>query len=445
MKRDIYQDLVAWKGSTRRKPLLLKGARQTGKTYLLKEFGQQEYEQVCYFNFEEEPGLKDLFNSSLNPVKLLSNLAIFLKKEIRPGRDLIVFDEIQVSNEALNALKYFAEDANDYHIAAAGSLLGVKLSKQKSFPVGKVNFINLHPLTFVEFLNAVGESRYRDLLQSLTVPEPLPPPFHEELLGLLRKYCVTGGMPEVVDHYARTGDLPGVREIQKEILSSYVLDFAKHAPTSDIPKLSLIWNSIPAQLARENRKFMFSAIRSGARAREYENALIWLDDAGLIHRAFPVTAPRLPLSSYANRDAFKVYTMDVGLLGAMSGLSPSALIEGNRLFTEFKGALTENFVAQQLHSSFQSELFYWTSQAQAEVDFICQANDLICPLEVKSGENTRARSLTSYAVRYHPPWLVSATLMNFKRTGSRVNIPLYAMSTLPSLLGHLNATDGSVL
>lgn len=443
MKRDAYQDLLAWKKSARRKPLLLKGARQTGKTYLLKEFGRREYEGVCYFNFEEEPGLKELFGASLNPQKLLLNLSLFLKKDIRPGRDLIVFDEIQASNEALNALKYFAEDANDYHVAAAGSLLGVKLSTQKSFPVGKVNFIHLHPMTFLEFLDAMGESRYRGLLQQLAAPEPLAAPFHDELVSLLKRYCVTGGMPEVIDGCGRSTNLFEARGVQKEILSSYVLDFAKHAPSSDIPKLGLVWNSIPAQLARENRKFMFSAVRPGARAREYENALMWLEDAGLIHRAFPVAAPRMPLSSYADRDAFKVYAVDVGLLGAMSGLPPGVLVEGNRLFTEFKGALTENYVAQQLISCSESELFYWTSQARAEVDFVCQVDDIICPIEVKGGGNTRARSLAAYASRYRPAWMASATLQNFSRSGSRINVPLYAVGILPQLLRGLRCAGRS--
>lgn len=268
MKRDVYATLVDWKQSTRRKPLILRGARQTGKTFILKEFGTREYVNLAYFNLEEDPRLRDLFTGNLNPTKLIENLSLYLKRPIRPNSDLIVLDEIQTSNEALNALKYFQEEANDYHVAAAGSLLGVKLPAPMSFPVGKVNFIDLHPMSFLEFLDAIGESRYRQLIEGVDKPEPFPLPFHEELIALLRRYYFIGGMPEAVHRYAETRNLDDVRAIQKEIIDSFVLDFAKHAPVHDMPKLSLIWDSIPLQLARDNRKFLFSAVKKSARLRD---------------------------------------------------------------------------------------------------------------------------------------------------------------------------------
>lgn len=431
MKRDIYTELINWKQSSRRKPLLLRGARQTGKTFILKEFGNREYQNLAYFNFEEDPRLKDLFVGSLKPAKLVENLSLYQKRRINPAGDLIVFDEIQTSNEALNSLKYFQEDSNDYHVAAAGSLLGVKLSAPMSFPVGKVNFIDLHPMSFLEFLDAVGESRYRSLIEGIEKPEPFPLPFHEELVDLLRQYYFVGGMPEAVRHFAEERNVDDVRAIQKEILNSYILDFAKHAPVHDIPKLSLIWDSIPFQLARENRKFLFSALKKSARARDYEAAVLWLEDAGLILRCFMVSTPRHPLKGYADRSCFKAYALDVGLLGAMARISPDILTHGHRLFEEYKGAFTENYVAQQLRSLLGQDLFYWKSDGGlAEVDFLCQCRDEIFPLEVKSGVNPKSKSLRSYDDQFQPDHLVRTTLLNLRRDGRITNIPLYALSCL---------------
>lgn len=335
----------------------------------------------------------------------------------------------------MNALKYFQEEANEFHVAAAGSLLGVKLSVPKSFPVGKVNFLSLHPMTFLEFLDALGEGRYRALLENLRDWEPLPRPFHEELVQLLRKYYCVGGMPEAVGCYAGTKDIAEVRKIQKEIITSYALDFAKHTPASDIPKLSHVWESIPVQLARENKKFLFSAIRKSARAREYENALLWLEDAGLIIRAFMTATARLPLNGYADRSAFKVYALDVGLLCAMAGLTADLLARGDRLFTEFKGALVENYVAQELRAASNTDLFYWKSASgAAEVDFLSQMGNSIYPLEVKAGINPKSKSLKSFDTHFGPPLLIRATLLNLRRDAKIVNIPLYAVSRIPQLL-----------
>lgn len=434
MKRDVYNQLVEWKRSSRRKPLLLRGARQTGKTFILKEFGNREYQNLAYFNFEEDPRLKDLFTGSLKPGKLVEKLSLYLKRPISSTSDLIVFDEIQTSNEALNSLKYFQEEANEYHVAAAGSLLGVKLSTPMSFPVGKVNFIDLQPMSFLEFLEAVGEARYRELLEGTDKPEPFPLPFHEDLIDLLRQYYFVGGMPEAVRHYAEKRNVDDVRAIQKEILNSYILDFAKHAPVHDIPKLSLIWDSIPFQLARENRKFLFSALKKSARARDYEAAILWLEDAGLILRCFVVSTPGHPLKGHADRGCFKVYALDVGLLGAMANISPDLLTHGHRLFDEYKGAFTENYVAQQLRSLAGEELYYWKSEGgMAEVDFLCQSQGKIVPLEVKSGINARSKSLRSYDDKFHPFQLVRTTLVNLRRDGQILNIPLYALSCLARL------------
>lgn len=432
MKRDTYQRLADWKASDRRKPLVLRGARQTGKTYLLKEFGKNEYAQIHYFNFEERTQLGQFFEKNLDPQRILSDLAIYSKSEIHPQKDLIIFDEIQTSNAALNSLKYFQEQAPEYHLAAAGSLLGVKLSSPGSFPVGKVNFIDLHPFTFLEFLDAVGESRYRKVLEETKDLVPYPEPFHQELIDLLHQYYFVGGMPEAVKCYAEKHNPEEVRQIQREVIDSYVLDFAKHAPTSDIPKLSLIWDSLPAHLARENRKFIFSALKKGARAREYENALVWLEDAGLVHRASAVQKSQFPLKHYADRNCFKVYALDVGLLGAMAQTPTTAIVERYRLFEEYKGALAENYVAQELIACLgREELYYWRSVGgKAEIDFLIELEDHIYPLEVKSGVNPRSRSLASYRKQFSADLLLRSNLLNLKRDGQTCNFPLYAVSLL---------------
>ncbi len=435
MKRDIYQLLLEWKSAKRRKPLLLKGARQTGKTYILQEFGRKEYRNVHYFNFEADAGLDAFFQRNLDPHRIIGELSIYKNKPILPAEDLIIFDEIQASNNALNGLKYFQEQADEYHIAAAGSLLGVKLSRPKSFPVGKVNFLDLYPMTFLEFLEAVGKERYRHLLEGISDIAPFAGPFHEDLIHILKKYYFIGGMPEAVRHYVETGDLPGVRRIQREIINSYLLDFAKHAPTSDIPKLSLIWESVPVQLARENKKFIFSAIRKSARAREYENALAWLEDAGLILRAFLVSAGKYPLKGYVAAKSFKVYCLDVGILGAMADIPVEILAGGDRLFTEYKGAFTENYVARQLAAGQQQGLYYWRSRSgMAEIDFIYDGAGSIYPLEVKAGINPKSKSLKSYDQQYKPPMLLRTTLLNLKCDGRICNIPLYAINCLEKII-----------
>jgi predicted AAA+ superfamily ATPase len=433
MKRDIYQKLLEWKSSPRRKPLLLRGARQVGKTYILKKFGEQEYSHVAYLNFEEEPLLDDFFKQDLNPEKIIKNLSIYLKHDIQPETDLIIFDEIQASNNALNSLKYFNEQANEYHIAAAGSLLGIKLSKPKSFPVGKVNFLNLYPLSFLEFLDAVNQTELRQLIETTAEFTPYPELFHKQLIDLLRTYYFVGGMPEVVHYFSQTNDIYKVRAIQKEIMNSYVLDFAKHAPAQDIPKLSRIWESIPAQLGRENKKFMFSALKQTARAREYEDALKWLEDTGLILRANLLTAAKLPLAAYSDPSIFKVYLLDVGLLGALARIAPDILTQGDQFFTEFKGTFAENYVAQQITAHQETELYYWKSEGVAEIDFICEYKNSIFPIEAKAGINPHSKSLIFYDRKYNPAMLSRTTLLNLKHDGKVYNYPLYAISLFPEL------------
>ncbi|MBC8372371.1 MAG: ATP-binding protein [Planctomycetes bacterium] len=435
MNRDIYHNLVEWKSSPQRKPLMLRGARQTGKTYILKEFGRCEYENVFYCNFEEDPTLEGLFAGKLTPARILELLGIYHNSQLRPGRDLIIFDEVQACNAALNCLKYFCESANEYHIAAAGSLLGVKLSSPKSFPVGKVTFLDLHPMTFLEFLEATGSQQYRLLLEGITELVPLASTFHVEMVDLLRTYYCVGGMPEAVECFARPRDLRQVRGIQEDILNAYVLDFAKHAPSADIPKLSLIWDSVPTQLARENKKFLYSAVRKGARAKGYENALKWLEDAGLLLRCHAVSTSRHPLKGYMDRDCFKIYSLDVGLLGAMAGVPLEVLVRGDELFYEYGGAFVESYVAQQL-AALGMDLYYWRSPGKiAELDFLCQIAGAICPLEVKAGVNPRSKSLRSYDNQFNPSVLGRATLLNLKHDGKICNIPLYAISLVRELLG----------
>lgn len=434
MERGFYQKLLRWKGSNLRKPLVLRGARQVGKTYILTKFAQQEYDDHIYINFDETPHFASLFNEDLEPDRIIKELTIYFKKTIRPGSTLIVLDEIQECPQALACLKYFCEKRNEYHIATAGSLLGVKLTK--GFPVGKVNFLDLAPLNFFEFLIAVGEKELAGMLEDMTYPKPISEIFHNKLTSLLKYYFIIGGMPEAVATYLKTDSLEQARVVQKEILDAYILDFAKHAPKDEVIKIMAIWESIPSQLAKENKKFIFSAVRKSARARDFETSLQWLKSAGLIIRANHISTPKLPLDAYADKQAFKVFLLDVGLLGAMSKLEPRIILEGDLLFQEFKGALTENFVALELHDKHFDELYYWTSEGIAEVDFVISSEHQVFPLEVKSGFSKKKKSLTVYDEKFSkeensPSVLSRASLRNFAIGGKLVNYPLYAISLFP--------------
>jgi predicted AAA+ superfamily ATPase len=430
MKRDIYQLLEEWKRSPRRKPLVLNGARQVGKTYALKHFGKTSYEKMAYLNFEKDEKLAQYFEGTLDPKQLIKILSIHTEIEIGPHHTLLVLDEIQECPRALNSLKYFCEEANEYHIVAAGSLLGVKTAGEKGFPVGKVNFLHLYPLTFFEFLSALGHEPTRLFLEKYQTYEPIPNPMHEKLIHLLKIYFFIGGMPEAVAEYAKRESLSVVREIQQEILSAYEKDFAKHAPPNEIMNITTVWKQVHRQLAKENKKFIFAAIRKSARGRDYEEAIQWLSDAGLIHKSYLVASPKFPLSAYADNNIFKVFLADVGLLGAQSNLSPQILIDGDLLFTEFKGALTENYVAQELIATQHKEPYYWTSEGIAEVDFLIEEGHEIYPLEVKAGASQKKKSLLVYNQKYAPSKLIRATPMNLKHNGDIYNYPLYLISRI---------------
>lgn len=440
MERDVYQELLAWKKQPKRKPLLVKGARQVGKTFAIQRFGVEEYEYLFYLNFDEKPSLKQFFQGDINPKRIIRDLGISFEKEISPGKHLIFFDEIQECPEALNSLKYFQEQTPEYHVIGAGSLLGVKLAHSKGFPVGKVEFLEMYPLTFLEFLGAIGKPMLKEFLDSKADPSPISEPIHEELLSLLKFYFIVGGMPEAVARFiANPDDLQGVRKIQKAILDAYVLDFAKHAPPSQNMKITTIWNAVPTQLSKENKKFIFSVIDGSARSREYEEAIQWLEDAGLIHKAYRMTAPKIPAEGYVESKAFKIFLLDVGLLGAMSYLPPKVILEGNSLFTEFKGALTENFVAQALAFLFEKRLFYWAMGSDAEVDFIVPVDTEFFPLEVKSGENKKKTSLRTYMEKYKPRRVLRTSPMNFHQHEAFLNIPLYAIHAYLRLLNSYTA------
>ncbi|MDD5657160.1 MAG: AAA family ATPase [Elusimicrobia bacterium] len=438
MNRDLYKNLLDWKASPRRKPLLLQGARQTGKTFLLKELGRTAYQRLFYFNFEEEPGLKEIFKKDLRPKRLVPLLSAARQGDLQPGKDLIFFDEIQSCNEALNSLKYFCEEAPEYHIVGAGSLLGLLLSRPASFPVGKVNIFHLYPMTFFEFLDAIDEGRLRKLMEEAPALEPLP--FHEELSEWLKMYYFIGGMPEAVALFASTRRLGGIRAVHQEILKAYALDFTKHVPPVDVPKISMLWESVPAHLSRENKKFIFTAVHPSARSREYEGALQWLENAGLIHKAWAIKRPELPLRGAADRRSFKVFLLDVGLLGAMTRLDEKTVIEGASMFHTYKGAFVENFTAQQLVAMGEEQLYYWRSEGlKAEVDFLVERSGTVWPVEVKAGINPKSQSLLSYDRQFRPERLVRSNLLNLRQDGKILNIPLYAINALPRLLSLASA------
>ncbi|MBS0656289.1 MAG: ATP-binding protein [Verrucomicrobia bacterium] len=433
MNRKIMQSLRDWKNQSKRKPLLLMGARQVGKTFVLKQFGQSEYKNTVYVNFENNPRLCQLFEASLSPEIILRSLSIEMNTEIIEGETLIFFDEVQECPNALNSLKYFCENAPNQHILAAGSLLGVKLAHTKGFPVGKVQFLTLFPLSFLEFLEALHEDRLKDFFEEIHRPEPLPPNLHEKLLGHFKEYLFVGGMPEAVATYIDSRDLLKVRAVQEAILNAYSLDFAKHAPKEQIMKINQVWGSIPNQLAKENKKFIYSVLREGARAKEFEVAIQWLMEAGLIHKTSLISTPKTPLSAYADPHAFKVYLVDVGLLGAMSHLSPKTILYENELFQEFRGAITENYIAQELvHCHYP--LYYWASEGKAEVDFILEQEGNIFPFEVKSGNSSKKKSLRVYGDHYSPKLLIRTSPMNLRLDGDVLNCPLYLVENLQRLL-----------
>ncbi len=438
MDRLILDKLLDWKFSPYRKPLILKGVRQVGKTWLLKEFGRRFYLNTAYFNFDENEEYNQLFETTKDVNRILQNLMLASAQKIVPERTLVIFDEVQDCPKVINSLKYFCENAPEYHIACAGSLLGIALAKPSSFPVGKVNFMQIDPMTFTEFLLAGGDENLVRYLESVDSIEPLPDAFFNPLYEKLKMYYVTGGMPEPVLMWIQARDVSAIQEALSGIAGAYERDFAKHPDVSEFPKISMIWKSIPSQLARENKKFIYKAVKEGARAREYEDALQWLVDAGLVHKIYRSTAPGLPVAAYDDLSAFKIYLADLGLLRRMAQLAPTAFGEGSRLFTEFKGALTENFVLQTLLTQFEAVPRYWSqSNPPYEVDFMIQRENDIFPVEVKSNANTASKSLKKYKELFpeQVKLRVRLSMDNLKLDGDVLNIPLFMADQTDRLIG----------
>jgi len=426
MKRDALTNLQAWKKSKSRKPLLIKGARQVGKTWLMREFGRQYYSEVVYVNLERNAIVRDLFEVDFDVKRILAGIEIATGQKINSANTLLIIDEVQESSSAITALKYFYEDAPEYHVICAGSLLGVALNRHSSFPVGKVDFLDMFPLNFYEFLDALGQHALRELIQqgNWELAESFVPRYKE----LLRSYYYIGGMPEAVLSFVKTNDLQEVRNIQKSILFAYEQDFAKHAPNEIVPRIRSLWNSVPAQLAKENKKFIYGIIRQGARAKDYELGLTWLADCGLIRQVFRVSKPGLPLKAYEDFSAFKLFIVDVGLLGAMTDLDAVTLLEGDRIFQEFKGALTEQYVAQQLATRADLKVNYWSAEnGRAEIDFLVQVRNQVIPIEVKAEENLRAKSLHVYTDKFKPEQAIRTSMSSYRAESWMTNLPLYAI------------------
>ncbi len=434
MKRILYKELLLWKNNSKRKPLLLQGARQVGKTYLVNQFGKAEYENYIYLNFEQNKEIKKLFEGSLNPSQILFDLSLYLGKKIEPKNTLLFFDEIQISPEAITSLKYFYEQTPEYHIIAAGSLLGVSVGKQSSFPVGKVNFYTLYPLSFQEYLIAINEELLEKMLNNKTNSEAISTIIHEKLNKHLRMFLFLGGMPEVIQNYLDEKDINEVRKIQLEILEAYSRDFSKYTDKNQAIKTSELWQTIPYQLARENKKFKYNQVRKNARSSNYQQTIEWLKNAGLIHLANNISVPKLPLAGYANNSKFKIYLLDTGLLGAMLNISSNIIIKPNQLFKEYNGAFIENYVATELIKSKEKQLFYWTSKSDAEVDFIIQLNNIIYPIEVKSGLSKNLKSIRSFAQKYKSKLICRVSPRNYYKDNDFINLPLYALYTYKKIL-----------
>ena len=437
IEREIIKKLAAWKSKENRQPMILKGARQIGKTWILKEFGKRYFDSMVYFNFEEMQELKDVFATTKNVERILGQLALYTKAPILPETTLIIFDEIQECNDALNSLKYFCENAPEYAVVAAGSLLGVTLSKGDSFPVGKVDFLQMYPVSFKEFL-AVESSDLFDYMEQVDAIEELPSIIFNRLTESYKKYNVSGGMPQAVVQLLDNKGVGEVDVILQNILNAYSLDFSKHAETKEIPRITSIWNSIPSQLAKENRKFVYKLVKSGARAREYEDALLWLQDAGLVYRILSNKKPFLPLTAYDDISSFKIYLSDVGLLRRLAKLPSDVVLNGSSIYTEFKGAMAENYVLQSLVTQFEVIPRYWTSDGKAEVDFIIQSNNDIIPVEVKSGHTTSGKSLSVYNNLYIPKLRIRYSVNNLKQDGNLLNIPIFLADWTEKFIGSAN-------
>ncbi|HVB02721.1 MAG TPA: ATP-binding protein [Chitinophagaceae bacterium] len=433
MERIETAQLVKWKQSDNRKPLLIRGARQVGKTWLMRTFGREEYTQCAYVNFESNKTLKNIFTDDFDIRRIITALQIETGVTIGTSNTLIILDEIQEAPGALTSLKYFQENAPQYHIISAGSMLGVALNRQTSFPVGKVDFLDLHPLSFTEFLEALGEKPLLDLLNSKNWA--LIKNFKARYIQLLKQYYYVGGMPEAVLSFSKNIDFNEVRNIQKRILAAYELDFYKHTPNNIVPRIRMLWNAIPAQLAKENKKFIYGVIKHGSRAKDYKLAMSWLIDCGLIHKVNRISKPAIPLKAYEDFSAFKLFMVDIGLLGAMVDIDVKSLLEGNIVFEEFKGALTEQFVMQQLVVNKELAIYYWSAEnATAEIDFLVQYAGQVIPIEVKAEENLQAKSLKTFCQKYKPSTALRTSMSDFRKEDWITNLPLYAISELTRVI-----------
>lgn len=432
MYRMAIEELKRWKASKNRKPLIIRGARQVGKTWLMKEFGTCSYKQSVYINFDNNRRMKNLFDGDLDIHRIILGLELYEGHKIDPDTTLLIFDEIQEVPKALTSLKYFNENAPEYHIICAGSLLGIALHEGTSFPVGKVDFLNLYPLSYYEFMMALGKERFVALLKDREYS--IAADFRQEYVDSLKQYYFVGGMPEVVQAFVENRDFNEVRRIQQRILSAYEQDFSKHAPNEAVPRIRMLWNSIPAQLTKENKKFIYGLIKEGARAKEYELALLWLTDCGLVHKVHRVTVPNLPLKAYEDLKAFKLFFVDVGLLSCMVGLRQGVLLDGNDLFKEFKGALTEQYVLQELTALKGIHAYYWTAdRGTAEVDFVIDNGAAVFPVEVKAEINLQAKSLKVYHEKFHPEKSVRTSMTAYKDEGWLLNLPLWAIENIENL------------
>lgn len=432
MYRSAMESLYKWKESKYRKPLIIEGARQVGKTWLTKEFGQKAYRETVYINFDANSRMEELFSSDLNIERLLLGLELYTGRKIVPENTLLIFDEIQEVPKALASLKYFYENAPQYHIICAGSLLGIALHRGTSFPVGKVDFLKLHPLSFKEFLMATGNERFAELLDKRDFS--MIAAFKQTFVDALKHYYFVGGMPEAVLRFSENRDFNEVREIQQRILAAYEQDFSKHAPNEIVPRIRMLWNSIPSQLAKENKKFLYGLVREGSRAKDYEAAIMWLSDCGLVRKIGRVNQPNLPLKAYEDLKAFKLFIVDVGLLGCMTGLRQRTLLDGSDLFVEFKGALTEQYVQQQLATLPGLNLYYYTNErGSCEIDFLIDDGERIIPLEVKAEENLKAKSLRSYKEKFQPEISVRTSMSDYRAQEWMVNLPLYAIEEIGSM------------
>ena len=429
MKRKLLNNLIEWKNDKNHKPLVLEGARQVGKTWLMKEFGRTQYKKVAYINFDRNEKMCKVFETDLDTNRLITAIELDVEFKITPEDTLIIFDEIQECPRAITSLKYFNEDAPQYDIIAAGSLLGVAHHFGTGFPVGKVEFLRLYPLSFTEFLDAMGKEQFVELIEKQDFE--MIKLFNTKFEDLLKQYTYIGGMPEVVQDFVNNKDFKKVRTIQKRILSSYEKDFSKHIPANTVEKVRMLWNSVPTQLAKDNKKFIYNAIKKGARAKEFETALTWLKDAGLIYQVYKITKPGLPIGAYEDLDSFKLFVLDVGLLGALVNLDAKTILDRYEIFQEFKGAMAEQYVLQQFKTIKDLPVYYWTNEtSRSEVDFVIQINSKVVPVEVKAATNLKARSLKIYMEQFKPELALRTSLADYKKTENLIDLPLYTVERL---------------